>query len=128
MKTAKKDRAAFASGAAAIIERLGGKLIPGESYRWMLATPYGPLSLHVDTEYSSGPGTVFCRFAIPGAARDHVDCNPYSGKWNHHYFAPTTVADALYCVEWQLSNLLGLEMDRWADRVDEHGEARQCIA
>jgi hypothetical protein len=28
--------------------------------------------------------TVFGRFADPEKARRHVDCNPYSGKWNFH--------------------------------------------
>jgi len=51
---------------------------------WTVDTIYGTLniSLHENAGYSIY--SIFMRFDDAESAKDHVDCNPYSGKWNIH--------------------------------------------
>jgi hypothetical protein len=48
-----------------------------------------------DPGRADGLGTVFTRFDDPKTARQLVDCNRFSGKWNHHYFDGWTVETAI---------------------------------
>jgi len=52
---------------------------------YTMPTKYGPLWLHVVADFGD-IGTVFTRFDNADMAAPHTGCNPYSGKWNHHYF------------------------------------------
>lgn len=107
MKTTKKDRAAFHVGAVQIIKRHGGILLDGEVDRYELTTPLGLLTLFVESDYDRGVGTVFARFDNPQQARTRINCNAFSGKWNHHFFPPTTVANALYDFGFELYRVTG---------------------
>ena len=64
-------------------------------YRFTLQTKAGRLRLHPDADQHDGPGTVFTCFDDPQAARQFVDCNRFSGKWNFHYFDGWTVETAI---------------------------------
>jgi hypothetical protein len=97
----KRDQRQFRIQADALIESLGAKPVD-EWYPWRLKTKAGPLSLRVDEEVASVIGTVFTRFDSPPDAEELVDCNPYSGKWNHHYFDGWTVESALRDLSHQL--------------------------
>ena len=66
-----------------------------EGDEFVLQTRAGRLRLHPDSHDDDGLGTVFGRFDDPEAARQIVDCNPFSGKWNHHYFQGWTVETAI---------------------------------
>lgn len=93
----KKERQRFVQKAVELLLSLGAKEIEGKLYRFSLQTKAGCLNLTPEENQSIGLGTLFTRFDDPTAARKLVDCNRYSGKWNHHYFdgwdAETAVAD-----------------------------------
>lgn len=55
-------------------------------------------------ERNDSLGAVFTRFDDHTAAYQVVDCNPYSGKWNHHYFG-RSAADALADLARQLAKV-----------------------
>ena len=90
MRQRDKDR--FVKKANKLVEDMGG--VRGDR-GWTMVTKFGELRLNVAENYGSGPGTVFTRFEHPKRAVKTVDCNPFSGKWNHHYFDPWSVNDAL---------------------------------
>jgi hypothetical protein len=54
------------------------------SYPQQIQTKYGTLFIHVETEMSSKIYTCFTRFEDVEKAKEYVDCNIYSGKWNFH--------------------------------------------
>jgi hypothetical protein len=101
----KKDRERFLKQAVALLLSLGAKQDGGETYRFTLETKAGRLRLHPTENTTSGPGTVFTRFDDPDAARHLVDCNPFSGKWNHHYF-DGTVDNAIENLTYWLRRVL----------------------
>lgn len=82
-----RKRKQFDKQARALIERLGGKKNPPMShYDYTMETSCGTLNLIVDTDYRKSVGTVFTRFDDPTRAVRHgIDCNSYTGKWNHYY-------------------------------------------
>ena len=74
--------------------------------RYILTTKAGRLTLHVSEWEGEEVGTVFSRFADPQAARQFVNCNRFSGKWNHHYFNGWTVETAIADLASQLRRIL----------------------
>jgi len=54
------------------------------SYPQKIQTQYGRLFIHVETDMSPKIYTCFTRFEDVEKTKKHVDCNPYSGKWNFH--------------------------------------------
>lgn len=47
------------------------------------------------------------RFEFPERARElGIDCNPYSGKWNHHFLTRGIIDDAHEEFRWQISRYL----------------------
>lgn len=103
----KPERERWAKQANDLIEGLGAE--PGdESYPWRLKTKVGMLSLRVEANVlrNDGPGTVFTRFDSPSDAEQVVDCNPYSGKWNHHYFDMWTGPQAIGDLKLLLENII----------------------
>jgi hypothetical protein len=91
----KSERQRFLRKAAELLLSLGAKQSGSETYRFTLETKAGLLHLHPDENQTGGPGTVFTRFDDPTAARRLVDCNPFSGKWNFHYFDGWDVETAI---------------------------------
>lgn len=98
----KRDRERFIRKACELIESLGAE---SDGDYWHLDTQCGRLRLHVVENAIEGPGTVFTRFEEPERARLLVECNPYSGKWNHHYFGTWRVDDALADLQYQLERI-----------------------
>ena len=83
----KKDRERFVKEATQLLIDLGATQDEtGGFIRFTLQTKAGLLWLLVTENTTKGPGTVFTRFDDPKAARELVDCNPYSGKWNRGDF------------------------------------------
>ena len=82
----KTERQRFVKKVVELLLSLGAEPDGGETYRFTLQTKAGRLRLHPDEDQSTGLGTVFTCFDNPQAARQLVDCNRFSGKWNHHYF------------------------------------------
>jgi len=103
----KADRERFVAGANVIIAALGAALgdPAKESYHWTLATKLGGLRLTVTENLTQGPGAVLCRFDRPEVASQFVDCNEYSGKWNHYWF-DGTVDYALNELEHRLKSVM----------------------
>ena len=83
----KQDRQRFVREANKLIESLGATR--DCEYRsgdyWRLDTICGPLWLLVDDDQPTGIGAVYTHFGEPKEALPLTDCNPHSGKWNHHY-------------------------------------------
>jgi hypothetical protein len=75
-------------------------------YIFRLETRYGSLELTVASNCIGGPGTVFTRFDEPQRASPSLDCNPYSGKWNHHYFDSWSVEEAVKNFKWHINSIL----------------------
>ena len=95
MKTklaSKKPRQQFIAKATALLLDLGAK---ARDFDFALQTKAGLLKLHPTENLVEGLGTVFTRFEDPNTAKELVDCNPCSGKWNHHFFAGWSVDSAL---------------------------------
>lgn len=101
----KKKRLRFVSKVKGLLLSLGAE--EHDDDQFVLHTKAGRLILHpVENIGIEGPGTVFGRFDDPKAARQFVDCNPFSGKWNHHYFGGTTVKKAVADLEAELRRVL----------------------
>lgn len=96
----KKERQRFVQKAVELLLNLGAKQNEGELYRFILQTKASILHLTPEENQSIGLGTVFTRFDDPQAARQLVDCNKFSGKWNFHYFGgwdeETAIADLTF--------------------------------
>jgi hypothetical protein len=99
----KRERQRFVKEAKALLLSLGADP-KGDDF--VLQTKAGTLTLHATENRLDGVGTVFTRFDDPKAARQFVDCNPFSGKWNHHYFDGWTVESALSDLKYQLGKVL----------------------
>lgn len=102
----KKQRQQFVTKATALLLSLGAEQDGGETYRFTLQTKAGRLRLHPDENETIGLGTMFCCFDNPQAARQLVGCNPFSGKWNFHYFDGWTVETAITDLTYWLGKVL----------------------
>jgi hypothetical protein len=102
----KKDRQQFIAKVTALLLSLGAKQDGSEVYRFTLQTKVGHLRLHPDANQTTGLGTVFTRFDDAEAARQLVDCNPFSGKWNHHYFDGWDVETAIDDLTYWLGKVI----------------------
>ena len=99
----KKQRQLFLSKVTALLLSLGAEQ-NGDNFT--LQTKAGRLTLHPSKNETIGLGTVFTRFNDPQAARQLVDCNRFSGKWNQHYFDAWTVETAVEDLTFQLDKVL----------------------
>jgi hypothetical protein len=99
----KKERQRFVAKAKAVLLDLGAEQ---HEDRFILQTKAGKLTLRPSENETIGLGTVFSRFDDPQAARQLVDCNRFSGKWNHHFFGDWTVDTAIYDLSVQLKKVL----------------------
>lgn len=105
----KHEQERFVKEANALIENLGGTIsFRNEQVSWRLETKVGSLLLWVEVQdwrQIDGPGMVFTRFDNPMNAKKLVDCNPFSGKWNHYFFDGWTVKDALEHLDFELRKI-----------------------
>ena len=97
-----RTRKIFLAKARKLLLDLGAKQ---EGNEFILQTRAGRLKLHPSEYEGEEVGTVFGRFDDPTAARQVVDCNRFSGKWNHHYFDGWSVEAAIDDLAWQLRKL-----------------------
>jgi hypothetical protein len=97
----------FVEAARAVILAAGGVETPGRMYEFQLTTRCGMLGLSVEENLTEGHGSVMCRFAEPDRAKGQTyqSCNPFTGKWNHHYFDGTD-AEAIEDFKTQLATIL----------------------
>jgi len=102
----KRQRERFLRLATELLCGLGAEP-DGDSY--LLRTRAGRLVFHPTGHRGEGLGTVFGRFDEPEAARRLVDCNPFSGKWNHHYFGGWTVESAIADLSAEFGKVLARE-------------------
>ena len=100
-----RDRRRFVRLCNDLIARMGGVRSHG-LYQWELPTRYGRLGLTTRQDGCQGPGTVFTRFDEPHRVDRQINANPYSGKWNHHYFDGWTVEAAFADFECRLRSVL----------------------
>jgi len=99
----KKQRQRFIARVAAMLLDMGAE---PRDYEFALQTKAGLLKLHPTENQVEGLGTVFSRFEDPKAAKELVNCNPFSGKWNFHFFAGWSVESALEELAFQLRRIL----------------------
>ena len=85
IKTIQKLRDRFAATAVETILRHYGTPTDEARREYTMPTKYGPLRLHIIPDFGD-IGAVMTRFANADHAAPQTGCNPYSGKWNHHYF------------------------------------------
>jgi len=105
----KRDQEKFAKQAERLIEKLGGTITGECGYIWTLETKHGPLHLNVSVNSGNdGPFTVFTRFDDPKRAHPTTGCNPYSGKWNHHYLGNWAGDAALLDLERHLEEVANM--------------------
>ena len=96
-------RARYFAGARAAIESFGATVLKetpiegdrrasdfGPRVDYELLTDGGRLEIHL------GDDAAMSRFDRPGTARKFCDCNPHSGKWNHHTSIGHDPVDAAY--------------------------------
>jgi hypothetical protein len=102
----KKERQRFIRKVTELLLSLGAKQDGSEAYRFTLQTKAGYLRLHPDENRTGGPGTLYTRFDDPQAARHIVDCNRFSGRWNHHYFDPWDVETAIIDLTFWLGKVI----------------------
>ena len=73
-------------------------------YHFSLAAP---AEGQTRASYISAGITVYGVFEFPERARDlGIDCNPYSGKWNHHFLTRGIIDDAHEEFRRQISRYL----------------------
>lgn len=99
----KRQRQQFIARVTALLLDLGAEPL---DYEFILETKAGRLKLHPTENMVEGLGTLFGRFDDPQAARQMVACNPFSGKWNFHFFSGWTVESALHEITFQLRKVL----------------------
>ena len=75
-------------------------------FDFLLTTKAGPLRIYPAENLAVGLGSVFARFDDPQAAGQFVACNPFSGKWNHHFFDGWSVESAIMELAFQLRKVL----------------------
>ena len=90
MKYTKKQKEKWFTGVNRILQELKAKYTGVTVYS--LDTIAGELRLHIDYDVSCGVLSVFAKFEDVEKAKQVVDCNPYSGKWNYHTSATVEVA------------------------------------
>ena len=111
-RTTAKDRKAFVERVRGIVTQAGGRDdLDASIYTHVIpVTKCGPLFVSVHgSDDSSEVGWVACCFLYPKLAVELVGqgmLNPYSGKWNHHYFHPWTVDDSVADFERALGSVL----------------------
>jgi len=98
----------FAKKAKAVIQQHGGQPDDG-TYEWKMDTRFGPLRLSVDGD------AVMTKFDFPHLAHDELGCNPFSGKWNFHYFDSWTVEQAIADLEWRLNIVKPTSLEEFSD-------------
>jgi hypothetical protein len=102
----KKERQGFVRKVVELLLSLGAKENEGKLYRFSLQTKAGCLNLTPEENRTLGLGTLFTRFDDPATARQIVDCNKYSGKWNHHYFDGWTIETAIADLTYWLKKVI----------------------
>jgi hypothetical protein len=100
-----------------LLESVGATRNPGGSYHdYALQSKYGKLEFTARlnhevvnaTRNRCGPGSVFARFEDVKAAVAGLrsEVNPFSGKWNHHYFSGWKIEEALAAFRLELEKVL----------------------
>ena len=119
--TTKKQREQFYRQAITLFEELSAEKqdlqlgVLASLYEWTLQTKVGILGLSIHlTNHNTLLGQVFGRFDDPNRAKMIVDCNPYSGKWNFHYFSAEdwTVESAIENLRYHLTSVLEKQVDK----------------
>jgi len=105
----------FNNRVAGYLAKVGTRL-PDSSFgtqMFSLKTKVGELLVTLDTvrdfngRSSKAVISLYGRFIDPDRAKHLVDCNPYSGKWNWHWYAhDNTVEYFLNIVMWDINEIL----------------------
>jgi hypothetical protein len=99
----KKERLLFLTTVKMLLLDLGAEK-QGDDF--VLETKAGRLTIYPTADQRAGLGTVFSRFDDPHAAQQFVDCNRFSGRWNHHYSDGWNVETAFHDLSARLKMVL----------------------
>lgn len=133
--TTAKDREAFVQRVRDIVIQAGGRddLDTSINSHVIPVTTCGPLFVSVhEANGGSEVGWVACRFMYPELAAEVIRgdrLNRCSGKWNHHYFSPWSVDDAVADFERSLGRFLTAgngEADANGQRVERLAQTGGC--
>lgn len=87
-KITKKQSADFQKKAMDILSKFNPK--ESDFYRYSVDTELGELLVRIDEDNVSCY-SIFTRFEDVDKAKEHVNCNPYSGKHNFHCYDKETI-------------------------------------
>lgn len=123
-KKLQKAEALADKALVALLQEFGAQQNLDAMYDYQIETPVGRLGCTVRN------GELFCRFDDPDAAALVTDCNPYSGKWNFHYFGkdPATVVEEVRRKFSKLLDQVGQARDKrkiqkFVDKYQDRGAA-----
>jgi hypothetical protein len=116
-KRLEKQNAAYAARLRAVLEELGCVASDHIGYPYRINTLAGLLLVDVHTNECQPGAAVFTRFEKPkkavkllGENWPHVPSahgvNPYTGKWNHHFF-DETIEEAEAVIRREFARALG---------------------
>jgi hypothetical protein len=117
-KKLERENLAYAARLEAVLEELGCKPT-GQKYYYkhFVETRAGRLLVDVHPNMCERGAAVLTRFDEPARAVALLGdrfgfaygngVNPYSGKWNHHFFSETSVEEAEAIVRREFGRLLG---------------------
>src|SRR5690242_18111188 len=95
----KRDRERFAKRIRELLTDCGAR--PGDGmYEWEFTTPHGLILFSVVESSGNDLAWIAGRFDNVESGKA-FGANPYSGKWNHHYFG-ANVQTAIDDFAWQL--------------------------
>ena len=88
-KITSKEAKYFCEQVTKIIDKYDGVKDDNTKYTWVydswtIQTNCGVLKISLHENIGSGIYSIFGRFENVDSAKQQVDCNPYSGKWNIH--------------------------------------------
>ena len=78
------------------LKELGAKEDDSYGYPFSLETKYGKLYISVHEEdKQSKIHSCFTQFDNVDEAKKHLNCNPYSGKWNFHEYIKGNIPEEI---------------------------------
>jgi len=84
MRTDKKHQKIFHNIISKFINEAGHKITDNGGYTHYIDTKYGKLVVSMCNDSDSKVYSVFTRIENVLEAQKHINCNPFSGKWNFH--------------------------------------------
>lgn len=104
----------FHTRVSAWIESIGGTRNPeGSWHDFTIPTKAGSYQCSPGCHCEGGGyGDLMGKFESVDLARTFVDCNPFSGKWNHHFFGDWTIDTIMSELNHLFRNIIITEQEQ----------------